>query len=106
MRISPISVVRKCLSTVEPNDPVPPVINNDLGEVITEGGFGWWCESNDSLRFCEQISSICQITRDEYKEMGEKAFRYLQDHYSVDIVCDTITSKVRPRITVPTSSTK
>ena len=80
--------------------------NTDLGEVITEGGFGWWCESNDSLRFCEQISSICQITRDEYKEMGEKAFRYLQDHYSVDIVCDTITSKVRPRITVPTSSTK
>ena len=30
MRISPISVVKKCLSTVEPKEPVPPVITKVL----------------------------------------------------------------------------
>ena len=30
MRISPISVVKKCFRTVEPNDPVPPVITKVL----------------------------------------------------------------------------
>lgn len=27
--------------------------NTDIGRVITEGGFGWWCESDDAQRFAE-----------------------------------------------------
>ena len=32
--------------------------NTDIGKVITEGGFGWWCESNDVKKYYELVNSI------------------------------------------------
>lgn len=29
--------------------------NTDIGKVITEGGFGWWCESNNLVSFKKVI---------------------------------------------------
>lgn len=54
--------------------------NTDVGKVIVEGGFGWWCESNDSDSFQEYVNSICGL---DFSYMKELEFKYLQDHYSV-----------------------
>lgn len=54
--------------------------NTDIGKVIVEGGFGWWCESNNSNNFMECISSI------DYSvllQMKEKARETLDDYYCV-----------------------
>ena len=32
--------------------------NTDIGKVITEGGFGWWCESNDVKKYYELVKCI------------------------------------------------
>lgn len=32
--------------------------NTDIGKVITQGGFGWWCESNDSNIFVDKVNAI------------------------------------------------
>lgn len=53
--------------------------NTDIGRVITGGGFGWWCESKDvdGFRACVNLAMAA-----DGASMGEKAFEYLNDHYS------------------------
>ncbi len=55
--------------------------NTDIGKVITSGGFGWWCESNDVDRFCELIHDIEQL---DLSQMKENAVAYLKEHYTVE----------------------
>lgn len=53
--------------------------NTDIGQVICGGGFGWWCESSDVGGFC---TCVQQAMTADAAAMGEKAFAYLQEHYS------------------------
>ncbi len=52
--------------------------NTDIGKVITEGGFGWWCESDDVEDFDRKISKAVK----DRNNMGQKAYDYLKEHYS------------------------
>lgn len=61
--------------------------NTDIGKVCVEGGFGWWCESNDTEAFSKQIDAA--ITAD-LSTMGEKGFAYLSEYYTVGKSADTI----------------
>ena len=54
--------------------------NTDIGKVITEGGFGWWCESNDADAFGKQIELAAAA---DLIAMGEKGYAYLNEHYTV-----------------------
>lgn len=58
--------------------------NTDIGKVIVEGGFGWWCESNDSEIFCEKVKMICNK---DISDMSKNAFEILEKHYCADKVC-------------------
>lgn len=56
--------------------------NTDIGEVITDGGFGWWCESNDVNAFRGTIDGIC----DGYKEpKGLNGYDLLKKEYSSEV---------------------
>lgn len=61
--------------------------NTDIGKIITEGGFGWWCESNSVDHFKEQAKVILT---DEIEYKGEKGFVYLQKNYDVKLCYDSI----------------
>ena len=63
--------------------------NTDIGQVITEGEFGWWCESDNVSRFAELVDEA--ITCD-LKTMGTKGFSYILNKYTTDCVCKIITS--------------
>ena len=54
--------------------------NTDIGKVITDGGFGWWCESNDTHAFDEQIDGAIAA---DLAAMGERGFAYLNANYTV-----------------------
>jgi len=45
--------------------------------VITEGGFGWWCESNDSINF---RSTVQKATVNEENKRNS-SFEFLKEHY-------------------------
>ena len=51
--------------------------NTDVGKVITEGGFGWWCESNDSINF---RSTVQKATVNEENKRNS-SFEFLKEHY-------------------------
>ncbi len=52
----------------------------DIGRVITEGGFGWWCPSNDAERFANQVCRVCQ---EDLSQKFRKSAAYLLEHFSV-----------------------
>lgn len=55
--------------------------NTDVGTVIEEGNFGYWCESNDSEKFV-QLMELFQ-EQNERIRMGDNAFDYLKNNYDV-----------------------
>lgn len=55
--------------------------NTDVGKIITEGGFGWWCESND----VEAFDKIIKVIMADTELRGDRAFKYLQENYSVEL---------------------
>jgi glycosyltransferase involved in cell wall biosynthesis len=57
-------------------------VNTDMGKIICNGNFGWWCESNDSLGFKNLLDSIC-LTRDSLNILGNNSRRYLEEHFTV-----------------------
>ena len=54
--------------------------NTDIGKVITEGGFGWWCESNSVEEFVKMVDNICSS---DLEVLGNNAYRVLKEKYSV-----------------------
>lgn len=53
--------------------------NTDVGKVIEDGIFGWWCESNDTSAFARIVNSI-EIAQAE--ACGKRAYRYLTEQYT------------------------
>lgn len=53
--------------------------STDIGKVIVDGGFGWWCESNDVQAFDKVVSSIDD---GRLKEIGKSSLDYLNSHYT------------------------
>ena len=53
--------------------------NTDVGKMITEHGFGWWCESNDIAAFDSAIAAAC---RADMESMQENAWNMLLDCYT------------------------
>ena len=66
--------------------------NTDIGKVITEGGFGWWCESNDVDAFNDLIE-IC--VHENLSTIGKNAFDYLSKYYTVEWSYENIIDKLR-----------
>ena len=60
--------------------------NTDIGRVIVDGKFGWWCESNDACKFTD----ITIKTIEDRHVYGENAYLYALKHYSVEQSCKTI----------------
>lgn len=77
----------RLLSYLQAKIPVLAVTdaNTDIGTILTQNGFGWWCESNSSISFCEMISNI---KGEEICDKGDAGYRFLEEKYSVSKVYD------------------
>lgn len=64
--------------------------NTDIGKVIVDGGFGWWCESDSVEGFTAVVDEACKA---ELAPMQERAIKCLYEKYDVTLSCDTILSK-------------
>ena len=56
-------------------------VNTDLGDVITAGGFGYWCESTDVQQF---DACVKKMMDSDLPSMGTRAFEYLKENYTVE----------------------
>lgn len=55
--------------------------NTDIGKVIVEGNFGWWCESNNIKNFNNLIEDVLESNTES---LGLKAYDFLQTNYTVE----------------------
>lgn len=72
----------RLLSYMQAKMPVLAVTdpNTDVGKVIVEGGFGWWCESDSIEEFDKAIRESMVA---DLKKMGHRAFEYLNEVWNV-----------------------
>ncbi|MBQ4145416.1 MAG: glycosyltransferase family 4 protein [Clostridia bacterium] len=61
--------------------------NTDIGKVITENGFGWWVEAGELVAFDVTFSQACE---GDFARMGERAWNYLLENYTVEKAYQTI----------------
>lgn len=64
--------------------------SSDVGKTIVEGGFGWWCSSDDAEGFLSAVK-VC-VGRD-ITAKGAASYRCLQAQYSVEDAYKTIVRK-------------
>lgn len=64
--------------------------NTDIGQVIEDGNFGYWCESNNVKDFNQKVN----ILSDKFlrEEMGKNAKKYLDENYTPKHSYDVIMS--------------
>ena len=53
--------------------------NTDIGKVIVQGGFGWWCESNDAD---EVMKTVELVESQDLSQLKVEAYNYLLEKYS------------------------
>ena len=53
--------------------------NTDIGKVIVDGGFGWWCESDNVDKF---TAAIDFALGEDIKAKGENGYNYLLNNYT------------------------
>lgn len=58
----------------------------DIGKIIVDGGFGWWCESNDVCHFVETVKE----SLNNFKEKRLASFSFLKENYAVDLHCNKL----------------
>lgn len=61
--------------------------NTDIGKVIVDGGFGWWCESNDVDGV---LTEVDRAIDEDVNVMGKIGFDYLCNHYTAECEYNTI----------------
>ena len=52
--------------------------NTDIGKIITDNGFGWWCESVDEELFGNLIK---KIIKSNFNHMKKRSFDFLKENY-------------------------
>ncbi|WP_317313448.1 glycosyltransferase family 4 protein [Absicoccus porci] len=82
----------RLLSYMQAKIPVLAVTdpNTDIGEVIVDGGFGWWCESDDVEKFDTVIKNCMSF--DLLKVIKEVEWQCLNNKYGVQISYEIIDS--------------
>ena len=66
--------------------------NTDIGKVIVDGGFGWWCESNDPKFFADLVFQV--TNENEVAAMAVNASQVLADKYNITTAFDLIMNAI------------
>ncbi len=66
--------------------------NTDIGKVITENGFGWWCESNSTEAFTKTVDEAVGA---DLKALGENGFLYLKQNYTSENSYNIIMERIK-----------
>ena len=61
--------------------------NTDIGRIVEENGFGYWCESNSVEAFNVILYKMLHSDR---RAMGEKGYQFLKENYLVEHTYNTI----------------
>lgn len=58
--------------------------NTDIGKVIVDGGFGWWCPSTDPSGFSACVDAVLRETEADIEKKRENAWLLLNREYTAE----------------------
>lgn len=64
--------------------------STDMGEIITQGNFGWWCESKNVHDFTTLVDTICSLDSESLALKDNNARTFLENNYTVGHTYKTI----------------
>lgn len=84
----------RLLTYMEAHIPVLAVTDpsTDIGSIIEDNQFGWWCESNDVTEFACKVK---QCLASDLAESGERGYKYLLEHYTVGHAYQIIMNRMK-----------
>lgn len=82
-----LSLMQAKLPVLAVTDP-----NTDIGKVIVEGNFGWWCESNSMKTFDTLLEKAIKSNK---SYLGENAYNYLINNYTANIGYEIIMKRLK-----------
>lgn len=68
--------------------------STDIGQIITNNHFGWWCESNNEKVFKSICDNICKLQKNDLEKLGKKGYDFLKENYTTDINYQTIMNAI------------
>lgn len=66
-------------------------LNTDIGKIAQENGYGLWCENGDLESFNSLLDTLI-LNPELTKQMGEKGYHFLLEHYQAHISAHIILS--------------
>lgn len=82
-----LSYMQAQIPIIAVTDPI-----TDLKEALYEGNCGWWCESDNTTDFTNNVDVII---KSNLKEMGSNAYRYLQENFDVEKSYKIISNRIK-----------
>lgn len=67
-------------------------LNTDIGKVVVDNGFGWWCESDNVIDF---ISLTNNVTKENLIKMGNMGYNFLLNNYTSEIGYKIIVKNIK-----------
>lgn len=61
--------------------------NTDIGKIVTENGFGWWCESNSVSTFTKKVETAISA---DIETLGTNGFEYYRKNFTSKISYEII----------------
>lgn len=68
--------------------------STDIGEIITDNGFGWWCTSDEPNNFFNSVVNILKEI-DQIELKGKLGKEYLLHHFTPDVAYNEIINKIK-----------
>ncbi len=60
-------------------------VSTDIGKIVVEGGFGWWCRSDNVEGFQRTVNCILEEGKEKFNDMKNKEWEFLSEQYSCDL---------------------
>ncbi|SHJ45136.1 glycosyltransferase family 4 protein [Pseudobutyrivibrio xylanivorans] len=64
--------------------------NTDIGRIIEDGNFGWWCESD----FVDKFVTVMEQVMHADLSIGQNGFEYMKEHYNAEKVAKQVLAEV------------
>lgn len=64
----------------------------DIGKTIVDGGFGWWCESDEPFSFSQTIEAALKC---KLPQLGQLSKKFMLTHYDLERYCKSLLQKER-----------
>ena len=93
--VEDFSIPAKVMSYMASGRPILIAMEGEISEIIERAGCGFASKPNDDDALYRNIKTLYAMSREEREAMGERAFRYQQEHFERNRSVDQMLAVIR-----------